>query len=418
MKLNTKDTVWAAPKNWASLITGEDIPGNSPYTERAMKTADGVAVIEVSGVILREEDIMCEFFGGASTLRISRQLAEAVADDSVKSILLYVNSPGGQVNGTAELADQVFQARSKKPVIAYISGDGYSAAYWLASQANKIYMHEAAGAGAIGVCYPMDSDEKAEWLVSDVSPNKRPEITDDTAKAQMQVMLDDLGAIFVNTVARGRGVEPDAVVSGFGGGDIFIAAKAVERGLADEVGSFESALAFAKGGEPAEAAQKTETGTPDADEAAAQAIIPKQKYEVKMAEKKTPSAEMVDTNDISIDWLKTNMPDLYDQIVNESQDAETTRQTELDAMTPANDDEKAALSAARKDRKIDAAKLAYQWRIAGQEREKAKIKAIADARAQDGAEVTVPVTPDNQPKTAEQQHSERVAAAMKKKAGK
>lgn len=416
MKLNTKDTVWAAPKNWASLITGEDIPGNSPYTERPMKTADGVAIIDVSGVILREEDIMCEFFGGASTLRISRQLAEATADESVKSILLYVNSPGGQVNGTAELADQIFQARNKKPVIAYISGDGYSAAYWLASQANKIYMHEAAGAGAIGVCYPMEPGKASEWLVSDVSPNKRPEITDDTAKAQMQTMLDDLGQIFVNTVARGRGVEPDAVVSGFGGGDIFIASKAVERGLADEVGSFESALAFAIGGETAE---ESATGTEDADEAepAAQAIIQNKTIEVKMAEKKTPTAEMVDTNDISIDWLKTNMPDLYDQICNEAMDTETNRQTELDAMTPATEEEKIALSAARKDRKIGAATLAYQWRIAGQEREKAKIKAIADARAQDGAEVTVPITPDNTPKTAEQQHSEKVSAAMKAKAG-
>ena len=417
MKLGTKDTIWAAPKSWASLITSEDIPGNVVYTERPVKLADGVAIIDVQGVLLRDEDGLAEFFGGASTVRISRQIAEALADESVKSILLYINSPGGQVNGTAELADQIYAARQVKPVTAYISGDGYSAAYWLASQAGKIYMHSAAGAGSIGVCYPVETENYTTWLVSDVSPNKHPEVAGEASRAQMQTMLDDLGSIFVDAVARGRGITRDEVLSRFGGGDIFIALKAVDRGLADEVGSFESALAFAKGGEPAGAAQDAETGKEDADEGA-QAIIQKTKHEVKMSQARHSSAEMIDTADMTVERIKEYWPDLYDQIVNDAQDSETNRQTELDAMTPANEEEKQAIAAARKDRKITAQKLAFDLRIAAQAREQAKINAIAAARAEDSAGVVIPVTPENTPKTAEQQHNEKVKAAMLKKANK
>ena len=398
MKLGTKDTIWAAPKSWASLITSEDIPGNVVYTERPVKLADGVAIIDVQGVLLRDEDGLAEFFGGASTVRISRQIAEALADESVKSILLYINSPGGQVNGTAELADQIYAARQVKPVTAYISGDGYSAAYWLASQAGKIYMHSAAGAGSIGVCYPVETENYTTWLVSDVSPNKHPEVAGEASRAQMQTMLDDLGSIFVDAVARGRGITRDEVLSRFGGGDIFIALKAVDRGLADEVGTFEAALAHAAGGE---------------------AILQNQSQEENMAQgKPAPSAEMVDTGDITKEWIKENLPNLYDEIVNEAQDTETQRQTELDAMQPANEEEKQAIAAARKDRKITAQKLAFDLRIAAQAREQAKINAIAAARAEDSAGVVIPVTPENTPKTAEQQHNEKVKAAMLKKANK
>jgi ClpP class serine protease len=439
--LQAKDTFWATPAKWATLITSENIPSGKQYVERPVKNFDGVAVIDISGVLLREEDEVCEYFGGASTLRISRQLTAAVNDPAVSSILLYVNSPGGQVNGTAELADQIFAARKTKPVMAYVSGDCFSAGYWLASQAEKIFMHEAAGAGCLGVCYPV-SGEYSDWIISDSTPNKHPEVATAESRAQMQVFLNDLAAIFMANIARGRGTNEQDVTANYGRGDIFIAAQAVAKGMADVVGSFETALSYTKNAaianaaaasvtdETADANQDTtaETAQTDATPAtdtsetnaikqpltaptAGREIIGKKLNGEKMANK--ISAEQVDTMDITVDWLKANMPDLVQQIIDEGATVEQERQVELDAMAPANEEEMAAVAAARKDRKITAARLSYDLRIAAQAKAAAVAKAAAAARAHDDAEVVLPVTAPTASKTDE--HSNKVLAAMKKR---
>jgi len=393
LRLNAKDTFWAAPKQWASLITSETFAGGKAYTERPVKTIGSVAVIDVSGVVLREEDDACEYFGGCSTVRISRQLSEAVLNPEISAIMLYINSPGGQVNGTAELADQIYAARKSKPVYAYISGDGFSAGYWIASQAEKVFMHESAGAGAIGVCYPVSGDY-SDWIISDVSPNKHPEVATAESRAQMQVFLNELGMIFVRAVARGRGVNEQDVMGNFGRGDIFIAEKAVKNGLADEVMSFENALKSLQSYKPAGDANQTE--------------------EVTMAEPNTAKAEMVETMEITKDWLMQNMPDLYEQIRTEGADVESERQVELEAMVPADEEEKAAIAAARKDRKMTAAKLALNMRIAAQNKEQARIQAAAAARAADSEAVVIPVTAAA---PTVDDHSAKVIAAMKARKG-
>jgi ClpP class serine protease len=405
--LKRKDIVWAAPKQWAALITSEPVTGRA-YAERPVKYFDGVAVIDISGVLLRDEDDFCECLGGASSVRISRQLAEAVSSPAVKSILLFINSPGGQVNGTAELSDQIYAVRRVKPVHAYVAGDCFSAGYWLASQAQIITMHEASGAGALGVCYPI-TDDYTQWIVSESTPNKYPETSTDASRAQMQIFLNDLAAIFMQHVARGRGVDAATVAEKFGQGDIFIAGEAVRRGMADVVGTFESALQSAK-----EAAAET---------SAENVIIDENKIgENQMATKQTPTAEMVDTADLTVDWIKTNLPELYDQILTEGAEQEAQRQAEIDAMTPADEEEKMAIAAARKDRKITAAKLAFNLRIAAQAKAQARINAEREARERDSAAVNVPASPDasialSAEEIAAKAWNDKVIAAMRKKRG-
>lgn len=417
--LKLKADAWAAPKTWAGLITSTDIQTTRQYTERPVKYVDGVAVVDVSGVLLREEDDVCEYFGAASSVRIGRQITDAVNDTNVNSILLFINSPGGAVNGTAELADLIFAARQKKPVVAYIAGDGYSAGYWLASQADKIVMHEAAGAGAIGVCYPVEiegeGDDRVVWLVSNVSPNKHPSVDSTDAAVQMQRFLNDLGEIFVSAVARGRGVSTNDVLTKYGQGDIFIAAKAVAAGLADSVGSFETALALAKSG-----AVKTEIiNEPVQTEPAAGDDSTEENETMANEAKKTPSAEMVDTTEITVDWLKQNMPDLYEQIVTEGATNEGERQAALDDMAPANEEEKQAIKAARTDRKMTAEKLAFAFHKKAQAAKAAAIEAERAAREADAAAVVVPVTPSAQiaPANPNADFDAKVIAAMRKKAG-
>lgn len=140
-----------------------------------------------------------------------------------------------------------------------------------------------------------------------------------------------------------------------------------------------------------------------------------------MANKPTPSAEMVDTADLSVEWIKTNLPELYDQILTEGAEEEAKRQSELDAMAPMDEEEKMAIAAARKDRKITAAKLSYDLRIAAQAKAEARIKAEREARERDSEAVTIPANPAAQTadpvKAAEKAWNDKVIAAMRKKRG-
>lgn len=425
--LKTKSTFWAAPQQWASLITSCDVPTSQAYTERPVKMVNGVAVIDVCGVLMREESDTCEYFGGASTVRISRQIVEALNDVSVKSILLHINSPGGEVNGTAELAEQILAARAVKPVVSYIAGDGYSAGYWLASQTQRIFIHNAAGAGALGVCYPVEIEARGEesvvWLVSNVSPKKHPTVDTPDAVLQMQTFLNDLGAIFVSAVAKGRGVSVNDVMTRYGQGDIFIAAKAVAAGICDEVGDFETALLYAQSAtaQPATTASQIPAdsaggNTGENQNTAAAGDSTAQGENMAEGTKKTPSAEMVNTSDITVDWLKSNMPELYDEIVTGGAEGEAARQAGLDEMAPATEAEVAAVKAARKDRTQTAEKLALAFRQMAAAETAAKIKAETAARAADNDAVVIPTNGEPAaPKTAEQIDNERTIAAMKKR---
>jgi len=80
-------------------------------------------------------------------------------------------------------------------------------------------------------------------IVSSQSPNKRMDPTEDAGRAQLQLVIDELGAVFVNAVARHMGVDPETVASEFGQGGVFVGQSAVDAGLADRVGTYESVVA-------------------------------------------------------------------------------------------------------------------------------------------------------------------------------
>jgi ClpP class serine protease len=165
----------------------------------------------------------------------------------VKGIILAIDSPGGEVNGTSEFAQMVYDARGKKPIVAYVSDLGCSAAYWIASAADEIVVADTARVGSIGVISAVPDPNAASareiQFVSSQSPMKRPDPTTKDGKAEIQRTVDALGEIFVGTVARNRGVSADTVLSDFGRGGVYVGQAAVDAGLADGVGSYESVLA-------------------------------------------------------------------------------------------------------------------------------------------------------------------------------
>lgn len=103
-----------------------------------------IAVIKLGGVLTKGS------WFGTSTVQARRDIRAARQDPKVAGILLAIDSPGGTSSGTAELGDEIRAARQSKPVWAGIEDTGASAAYWAASQADKVFANRTALVGSIG----------------------------------------------------------------------------------------------------------------------------------------------------------------------------------------------------------------------------------------------------------------------------
>ncbi|MEE4465088.1 S49 family peptidase, partial [Azotobacter chroococcum] len=118
---------------------------------RAVSLRDGVAVIPVTGPIMRYANLFTRISGATSTQELATDLQAALDDPKVRAIVLNVDSPGGEATGINELADMIHAARGRKPIKAYVGGTGASAAYWIASAADEVVVDDTALLGSIGV---------------------------------------------------------------------------------------------------------------------------------------------------------------------------------------------------------------------------------------------------------------------------
>lgn len=214
----------------------------------AAEQRGSTAVIPVNGPLFRHANLFTMISGATSYDLLARDFQEALDNPAITSILLSIDSPGGDVNGLSELANMVYAARDKKKVVAYVGGTGASAAYWLASAASEVVISDTAMLGSIGVVFTLEKRDAAQGvqrfeIVSSASPKKRPDITTEAGRSQIQQWADDLSAVFIETVARNRGVSVDKVLADFGQGDMLVGQKAVSAGLADRIGSFEGVIA-------------------------------------------------------------------------------------------------------------------------------------------------------------------------------
>jgi ClpP class serine protease len=168
-----------------------------------------------------------------------------LASDQVKSIILDIDSPGGEANGCSELADHIFEARGQKPIAAYIGGTGASAAYWIASACDRVFASDSAIIGSIGVQSALRSEKNEGEIrfVSSQSPNKNRDPATEEGAREVQAVIDGLAEVFILKVARNRGVGRETVLEEFGQGSVFVGAEAQKRGLIDEITTLESVIA-------------------------------------------------------------------------------------------------------------------------------------------------------------------------------
>lgn len=215
-----------------------------------------VAVLPVTGPLFRYANLFTALSGATSYDMLATDFGRLIEDPAVSAILLNVDSPGGEAAGVSEFADMIYAARARKPVVAYVDGDAASAGYWLASAASEVVINDTALLGSIGVVFSVTDSREADAksgrkrydIVSSQSPYKRVDVATDEGRAKLQATADAMAQVFVEKVARFRGVSRETVLSDFGQGDVFVGQAAVQAGLADRIGSFEQVIAELQGG--------------------------------------------------------------------------------------------------------------------------------------------------------------------------
>ena len=280
---------------------------------------DGVAVLPVTGPLFRYANLFTAISGATSYELLAKDFAKALSDPAITSIIFDIDSPGGEVNGCAELARMIYDARGKKPITAYASGDIASGAYWLASACDEIVVSDTSMVGSIGVVAVYRSGNKQNTIevVSSQSPHKRLDPENDEDRSRLQNRIDDLASVFIDAIAKHRGVDPPTVKSTYGKGDVFIGTLAVKSGLADRTGSLDQLITeYSLQNEPyrnpanVQDSLVMEQGNLDED-----ISMPKKET---VADSGNTSAESTQQAPMSVSYLKENHPDIVKAIQDET----------------------------------------------------------------------------------------------------
>lgn len=232
-----------------SSVDRDEMTGRTtglPY----QRTQDGVALIPVIGSLVNRGAWLGSSSGETSYEGINFQVAHAARDPKTKAILLDIDSPGGEAVGCFECAANIRAAASAKPVAAVVNGMAASAAYALASAADRIITTQSGMSGSIG-CVLLHVDYSAKLKKDGISPtliyagahkvDGHPfSPLSEGVTADLQAEVDGFYKLFVSGVAEGRGMTEAAIRSTEA--RTFMGADAVTMGIADEIGTFETAL--------------------------------------------------------------------------------------------------------------------------------------------------------------------------------
>lgn len=267
------DTPWAVKRErlqvyagvisrWASgQAMDEDFtPVKSAWDARREQAAriggNGVAVLPLYGTIMQRAGMMSEWSGGTSTQQFSSALREALNDETVGAIVIDIDSPGGSVYGVSELADEIYNARDTKPIIAFANSLAASAAYWVGAAASEFYVTPGGEVGSIGVWSAHEDWSQAleqmgvkTTLVSagkyKTEGNPYEPLNADALEF-MQTRTNDYYNSFVKGVARGRGVGVAQVRGGMGQGRVLGGDQALAENMVDGVATMDEVLRTAQ----------------------------------------------------------------------------------------------------------------------------------------------------------------------------
>jgi ClpP class serine protease len=309
-QLGTADAMRAMRADFMAEMQGRVNVTPAQGERASYRVVDNVAYIPIQGQLTpqAETDICGAYTADALTeygyiIEASRQ---ADADPEVESITYEINSPGGYVDGVMDASDAMRQV--SKPTMAIVGSMAASAAYWLASQTDRIVASSPLSrVGSIGVAVEEYDTTKAmesagitkRVYTSTDAPDKRPDTRTEEGQKKVIASLDDLHSIFARSVAEGRGVTVETVNSDYGRGGVLIAEKALDAGMIDQVWI---------------TAPRVNADTPVVD---------------RSENNTAPEAGRLEEAAMDKQQLRNEHPDLYAEIVGEGQDVERARVARL-----------------------------------------------------------------------------------------
>jgi len=220
--------------------TVHSLSGDSTSSLDGLGVGSSIGVIEISGVILDAD-------------KIDTDLRKFGDDNSIKAIILHINSPGGGAAASQEIFHEVVRVREEKhkKIVASVESVGASGAYYIASGCDKIYANDASVVGSIGVIMEWTNyGDLMKWAklknvvihagelkdagdpTRDVTPKE---------EAYFQSLVDNMYGQFVHDVARGRHTTDDKIRP-LATGQVWTGQQSLPLGLIDKVGGFRVAL--------------------------------------------------------------------------------------------------------------------------------------------------------------------------------
>jgi signal peptide peptidase SppA len=241
-----------------SMLSGDDLrrlaeTARAAASPTEIATNGDIAIIPIMGPITKGHSIFEDIFGGTSSVHTRNLLASAMADPRIGAVVLHIDSPGGTVAGSVDLAADV--AAATKPVLAFVEDMAASAGLWIASQTDGIIATRTSEIGSIGVrtgLYDLSAlFEKMGVRAVPISTAQHKSIGMPGApitSEQVEVIRERIQPIhdlFVRDVAKGRGMSVKDVEA-LADGRIWIGADAVKLGLADRIGTVQDVIAEAR----------------------------------------------------------------------------------------------------------------------------------------------------------------------------
>lgn len=219
-------------------------------SEASVMAEEKIAVVYAEGAIVGGRGSI-ETIGSDRFAEVFRELRE---DDTVKAVVLRVNSPGGSATASEVILREILLTKKQKPVVVSMGNVAASGGYWIAAGANQIFAEENSITGSIGVfgllsnIQEIANNHGVTWDVvktgqfADIGSNVRPKT--DAELAIYQKSVNKTYELFLRKVSRYRNL-PKEKVKEIARGRIWSGKKAVEIGLVDEIGGLEKAISYA-----------------------------------------------------------------------------------------------------------------------------------------------------------------------------
>lgn len=227
---------------------------NESKTKKSTKPAVGIVYVDGAIQLGRKEFSLLGGDGGAFSTELRRALDEAARDDSIKAVVLRVDSPGGSAVASEIILDATRRVKAKKPFVVSMGNVAGSGGYYVACASDTIFADESTITGSIGVVSgklvtnpawekfgvtfkAYQRGKNAGMLASDhtFSPEER---------VKMQAFMDEIYEVFRGHVKAIRGDRLKKPLEDISGGRVYTGKQALALGLVDKIGTLDDAIKF------------------------------------------------------------------------------------------------------------------------------------------------------------------------------